>query len=105
MCRIFKHGVWNFSLYLTSEKAPIAETITVSTTVVTAVTTLFRMYRVKGTSELLRAVSKLEKLVKVGFRTRNLGGYINNSSIGLKAVDTMYMRGSAVNATSPIINE
>jgi len=49
------------------------------------VSKLLNKYRLKGTTVDCDFISKSEKLSSVGLRTRNLGGYINNSLIGLNA--------------------
>jgi hypothetical protein len=48
---------------------------------------------VKGTVELLRAVSSALKFAIVGLVVIKTGGNTNNSSIGLNAVETKYTSG------------
>ena len=64
----------------------MAETRTVPRTTAMVTNRLLNMYRVKGTDEFPRAVSKSEKLCSVGCLTKKRGGQMYSSSIGLKAV-------------------
>ena len=57
---------------------------------------VLKKYLEKGTSELPKALTKSEKLFNVGFLTKNLGGYKNISSRGLKALDTVNTSGYAL---------
>lgn len=54
---------------------------------ITVINKLLNMYLVKGTVELDRDVSSVEKLSSVGFLTKNVGGKRNSSLSGLKAVE------------------
>lgn len=64
----------------------------------TLIKMLLNRYLLKGTKELANNANKSLKFLVVGFITKNLGGKINNSSIGLKARVTVYSNGSAIKA-------
>ena len=88
------------NLYLDNTKAPM-EAINICPAVpATVINTVLKRYLENGTHDFPRSTNRSWKLSMVGFLTKNLGGYMNISSIGLKALFMAYTIGIAMNTAN-----